>query len=117
MRRDTLVWLQRHGLTPQDGAVCFVPQAKAKVKVWRQLARDGQLVIVDDLSYNHESDSPTSTTSSCTSPSGLHASISVSNRSARSRRTQLQWTQLRVRPFRLLRRHQDALAAKRTARL
>ena len=58
MRRDTLVWLQRHGLTPQDGAVCFVPQAKAKVKVWRQLARDGQLVIVDDLSYNHESDSP-----------------------------------------------------------
>jgi hypothetical protein len=58
MRHDTFVWLRRHGLAPRDGAVCFVPYAKAKPKVWRQLARDARLVIVDDLSYNHESQEP-----------------------------------------------------------
>jgi hypothetical protein len=59
MRRDTFAWLRRYGLSAADGAVCFVPYAKAKPKVWKQLARDAQLVIVDDLSYNHEGDQPT----------------------------------------------------------
>lgn len=59
MRHDTLVWLRRHAVGPTDGAVCFVPYAEAKLKVWQQLARDARLVIVDDLSYNHEHDRPT----------------------------------------------------------
>ena len=58
MRGDTLMWLRRHGVEPRDGALCFVPHPEAKPRVWRQLARDARLVIVDDLSYNHESDTP-----------------------------------------------------------
>jgi hypothetical protein len=54
MRRDTMAWLSRHGLSPADAAVCFVPYVQAKPKVWQELARDARLVIVDDLSYNHE---------------------------------------------------------------
>jgi len=56
MRRETVAWLHRHGLPPADGALCFVPAADAKPRVWEQLARNGTLVIVDDLSYNHETD-------------------------------------------------------------
>lgn len=56
MRADTLAWLRRHGVTLADGAICFLPYPSAKPKVWRQLARRAELVIVDDLSYNHESD-------------------------------------------------------------
>src|SRR5215208_3279627 len=58
MRRETLAWLQRYGLAPREGAICFVPYAEAKPKVWQQLARDTRLVIVDDLSYGHEGSSP-----------------------------------------------------------
>lgn len=58
MRCDTLVWLRRYGLAPRDGAVCFVPYVEAKRKVWQQLAQNSRLVIVDDLSYGHESDRP-----------------------------------------------------------
>jgi hypothetical protein len=58
MRRDTLEWLRRHGLTPTDGTVCFVPYATEKPRVWRQLARNSKLVIVDDLSYDHASEQP-----------------------------------------------------------
>ena len=58
MRLDTLVWLRKYGLTPTDGALCFVPDVQAKRRVWQQLARDSRLAIVDDLSYNHESDQP-----------------------------------------------------------
>jgi hypothetical protein len=56
MRADTLAWLRRNGITLADGAICFLPYPSAKPKVWRQLARRTKLVIVDDLSYNHESD-------------------------------------------------------------
>jgi hypothetical protein len=56
MRADTLAWLRRNGVTLADGAICFLPYPSAKPKVWRQLARQTKLVIVDDLSYNHESD-------------------------------------------------------------
>jgi hypothetical protein len=56
MRRDTMAWLSRHGLSPADAAVCFVPYVQAKPKVWEELARDGRLVIIDDLSYNHETE-------------------------------------------------------------
>ena len=56
MRTATLAWLGRHQLTLGGGAIWFVPDANAKVKVWLQLARDAQLVIIDDLSYNHESE-------------------------------------------------------------
>ena len=58
MRRSTVAWLQRHGLTSTGAAVCFVPRADAKPRVWTQLARDARLVIVDDLTYDHESDRP-----------------------------------------------------------
>ena len=56
MRAATLAWLARYGLALEDGSIWFVPDPNAKVKVWLQLARDAQLVIIDDLSYNHESD-------------------------------------------------------------
>jgi len=58
MRANTLAWLKRQGLMPTDGAVLFVPYPEAKLRVWRELARGAQLVIVDDLSYNHESSKP-----------------------------------------------------------
>jgi hypothetical protein len=54
VRRETLAWLSRHGLSLADAAICFVPYAQAKPKVWEELAREARLVIVDDLSYNHE---------------------------------------------------------------
>jgi hypothetical protein len=58
MRPNTFAWLERHGLTHSDDAVCFVPYAEAKPKVWRTLARVAPLVIIDDLSYGHEGDQP-----------------------------------------------------------
>jgi SAM-dependent methyltransferase len=54
MRLETVAWLRRHGLSPADAAVWFVPYVQAKPMVWAELARDARLVIVDDLSYNHE---------------------------------------------------------------
>jgi hypothetical protein len=54
MRPETLVWLDRHGLWVEDAAICFVPRVDAKLRIWRQLSRNARLVIVDDLSYNHE---------------------------------------------------------------
>ena len=56
MRRETVAWLSRHGISPADAVVCFVPYVQAKPKVWAELARDARLVIVDDLSYNHETE-------------------------------------------------------------
>jgi hypothetical protein len=56
MWADTLAWLEEHGLALSGGAICLVPNADAKRRVWQQLARDCQLVIVDDLSYGHERD-------------------------------------------------------------
>ena len=58
MRPATVAWLHRYGLPPADGALCFVPSADVKPKVWKQLARSGALVIIDDLTYSHESDRP-----------------------------------------------------------
>ena len=58
MRADTLVWLGRHGVDSEDGAVCFVPYAEAKRRIWKRLARGAQLMIVDDLSYGHEAVQP-----------------------------------------------------------
>jgi hypothetical protein len=58
MRRDTVSWLRRHELDADDAAICFVPDVDAKLEVWRQLARDARLVIVDDLSYDHEAAEP-----------------------------------------------------------
>jgi hypothetical protein len=58
MRADTMAWLARHDVTTRTASVCFVPYADAKPEVWRQLGRDARLVIVDDLSYDHESDRP-----------------------------------------------------------
>lgn len=54
MRADTLAWLEEHGLALHGGDISLVPSAEAKRRVWQQLAGDGQLVIVDDLSYGHE---------------------------------------------------------------
>lgn len=56
MRKETLAWLKRHGLEAAEADVCFVPYVQAKARVWEQLARHGTLVIIDDLSYDHESD-------------------------------------------------------------
>jgi hypothetical protein len=58
MRSDTLAWLSRHGLAPADGTLWFVPHAAAKARVWQTLARSGPLVIVDDLTYDHEAEAP-----------------------------------------------------------
>jgi hypothetical protein len=58
MRPDTLTWLRRHGVASRDSAVCFVPHAEAKPRVWRQLARGARLVIIDDLSFEHEAEQP-----------------------------------------------------------
>lgn len=54
MRRATLEWLTKNGVTCTDSSVCFVPHPSAKQRVWKRLARDAELVIVDDLSYGHE---------------------------------------------------------------
>jgi hypothetical protein len=56
MRKETLAWLRRHDVTPTPDAVWFVPFVRAKPRVWDQLARNATLVIIDDLSYDHESE-------------------------------------------------------------
>ena len=53
MRAATVAWLREH-LGASDWNLCLVPDADAKLEVWRSLRRNGQLVIVDDLSYGHE---------------------------------------------------------------
>ena len=58
MRAVTLTWLERHELAHDADTVWFVPSAGAKPKVWATLARLAPLVIVDDLTYDHESDRP-----------------------------------------------------------
>jgi hypothetical protein len=58
MRPDTALWLRRSGVPFDDSILCLVPYVQAKRRVWAQLARDGALVIVDDLSYDHEADTP-----------------------------------------------------------
>lgn len=56
MRPDTLSWLKRYGLSHAEATVCFVPYVQAKRNVWEELARHARLIIVDDLSYNHEAE-------------------------------------------------------------
>ena len=56
MRADTESWLRRNAFGSISAAVCFVPSADAKVRVWRQLSRAAPLVIIDDLCYGHERD-------------------------------------------------------------
>jgi hypothetical protein len=58
MRRATIAWLRRNGIRPARGAVCFVPTVDAKPLIWDVLGRSGRLVIIDDLSYDHESGRP-----------------------------------------------------------
>ena len=58
MRTETLAWLSRHGLAPAEGALWFVPHAAAKARVWQTLAKAAPLVIVDDLTYDHEAEAP-----------------------------------------------------------
>lgn len=58
MRTDTLTWLANNGLTPAHGVVWFVPKAADKPRVWRTLAKAAPLVIVDDLTYDHEAETP-----------------------------------------------------------
>ena len=58
MRAPTLSWLEQYGLTPTAGAVWLVPNAGVKPAIWRRLARTARLVIVDDLSYDHEAERP-----------------------------------------------------------
>jgi hypothetical protein len=53
MRDGTFEWVKRHRLQ-SAAAVCLVPRVTAKPRIWRRLAADAQLVIVDDLSFNHE---------------------------------------------------------------
>jgi hypothetical protein len=56
MRAATLAWLELHEVLIDATAVCFVPYASAKPRIWARLARGAMLVIVDDLTYNHESE-------------------------------------------------------------
>jgi hypothetical protein len=58
MRADTLAWLERYGFELGDHALCLVPQADLKPRIWRLLGRGAKLVIVDDLSYDHERERP-----------------------------------------------------------
>ena len=59
MRRDTETWLLRHGLAETDAPLCLVPYVDAKKRVWELLARTSRLVIIDDLSFDHEREEPT----------------------------------------------------------
>jgi hypothetical protein len=58
MRADTLAWLARHQLDVPPTAICLVPTHDAKPAVWRRLARGARLLVVDDLTRNHESGAP-----------------------------------------------------------
>jgi nucleotide-binding universal stress UspA family protein len=53
MREATQAWLRQH-VGDVDWDLCLVPDARAKPRVWKHLAKGAQLVIVDDLSYGHE---------------------------------------------------------------
>jgi hypothetical protein len=55
LRDETLAWLRRHRVTLAPEQVYLVPEAAAKPAIWRALARDASLAIVDDLTFNHES--------------------------------------------------------------
>jgi hypothetical protein len=58
MRDPTFEWLALHGIPVPKSSVCLIPDAQAKPKVWRHLARGAALIIVDDLSFNHEQEVP-----------------------------------------------------------
>jgi hypothetical protein len=58
MRVPTLDWLERYGIALSPDAVLLAPSAAVKPAIWRQLARNAQLVIVDDLTYDHEAERP-----------------------------------------------------------
>lgn len=58
MRSATAGWFDRHALVTEESAVCLIPRPSAKPKVWRVLASGARLVIVDDLSFRHETGSP-----------------------------------------------------------
>lgn len=58
MRAATIAWCERHGLDAREASLCLLPHPAAKPRVWRELAHDARLVIVDDLSFNHELDEP-----------------------------------------------------------
>lgn len=50
----TVDWLARHRVAATADVPCLIPDPHAKPRIWDELARDAQLVIVDDLSFNHE---------------------------------------------------------------
>lgn len=54
MRADTLAWLARHAVGVPPAEVFFVPFAASKPRIWRELARRGPLLVVDDLSHGHD---------------------------------------------------------------
>lgn len=58
MRVATLAWLERYSIALSPDAVLLAPSAAVKPAIWRQLARSAQLVIVDDLTYDHEAQRP-----------------------------------------------------------
>lgn len=58
MRKPTHAWLEARGLFENATPILLVPNAEAKRKIWERLAQDAPLVIVDDLSYNHELPEP-----------------------------------------------------------
>jgi hypothetical protein len=58
MLANTHDWFARYGVAAPATQVCLIPYAGAKPKIWEALARSARLVIVDDLSFNHEGDTP-----------------------------------------------------------
>lgn len=58
MRQATHEWIGRHLSEVEPTSVSLVPRADAKPRIWHELARGRKLVIVDDLSFNHEHDVP-----------------------------------------------------------
>jgi hypothetical protein len=58
MRKATLAWLEARDLFASATPILLVPNAEAKRRIWKRLADDAPLVIVDDLSYDHELPEP-----------------------------------------------------------
>ena len=54
VRGETLAWLERNEFAVSAQTVWFVSSPDDKPRVWRTLARNGLLVIVDDLAGGHE---------------------------------------------------------------
>lgn len=63
LRTETLAWLERERFELSAGDLWLVASPEDKPAVWRALARNAVLVVVDDLTYGHERVQPLAYTS------------------------------------------------------